>query len=163
MRKNFKIEDRYVQVDVIENDPVRVRITESDHVRDLALESGLPPGRGRLRLGDRYVPYFVTENASGIWVTLAGRTFSFEKTKRGAVDHEEQHMGFAAPMPGKVTTVSVQEGDSVKKGQVLVIMEAMKMEHRIEAPADGMITAVHCREDTVVDVGFNLLEFDAVE
>jgi 3-methylcrotonyl-CoA carboxylase alpha subunit len=44
-----------------------------------------------------------------------------------------------APMPGKVLSFAVQPGDAVKKGQVLAVLEAMKMEHTIAAPADGVV------------------------
>ena len=44
-----------------------------------------------------------------------------------------------APMPGKVVSFSVKAGDAVKKGQALAVMEAMKMEHTIAAPADGVV------------------------
>jgi 3-methylcrotonyl-CoA carboxylase alpha subunit len=45
-------------------------------------------------------------------------------------------------MPGRVLSVFVAEGEAVKKGQALLVLEAMKMEHRITAPADGTVRAV---------------------
>jgi 3-methylcrotonyl-CoA carboxylase alpha subunit len=50
--------------------------------------------------------------------------------------------GLAAPMPGKVVAVLVAAGDRVSRGQPLVVMEAMKMEHTITAPADGEVAEV---------------------
>ncbi len=47
-----------------------------------------------------------------------------------------------APMPGKVIRVEVREGDEVSEGQVLVVLEAMKMEHSLKAPHAGVVTAV---------------------
>jgi 3-methylcrotonyl-CoA carboxylase alpha subunit len=44
-----------------------------------------------------------------------------------------------APMPGKVVSFTVKAGDTVTKGQALAVMEAMKMEHTIAAPADGVV------------------------
>jgi propionyl-CoA carboxylase alpha chain len=55
--------------------------------------------------------------------------------------------GLTAPMPGAVLTTEVAAGDTVAKGDLLVILEAMKMEHRIVAPRDGTVAQVH------VDVG----------
>lgn len=46
------------------------------------------------------------------------------------------------PMPGTILDVKVSEGESVKKGQVLMILEAMKMENEIMAPCDGQVTSV---------------------
>lgn len=56
-----------------------------------------------------------------------------------------------APMPGKVVAVRVQLGDAVTKGQPLVIVEAMKMEHTIVAPADGKISAINANVGEQVD------------
>ena len=61
--------------------------------------------------------------------------------------------GLTAPMPGKVLNVGVQPGDRVRKGELLVILEAMKMEHRINAPVDGTVVAVHAAEGDQVANG----------
>ncbi|MCY1555429.1 pyruvate carboxylase [compost metagenome] len=50
--------------------------------------------------------------------------------------------GLTAPMPGKIISISVKAGDTVEKGQPLLVMEAMKMEHTISAPADGKVEEV---------------------
>ncbi|MBO9330842.1 ATP-grasp domain-containing protein [Achromobacter xylosoxidans] len=50
--------------------------------------------------------------------------------------------GLTAPMPGKIISISVQAGDTVEKGQPLLVMEAMKMEHTISAPANGKVAEV---------------------
>jgi biotin carboxyl carrier protein len=51
--------------------------------------------------------------------------------------------GLVAPMPGMVVSVEVQVGDAVGKGQLLMVLEAMKMEHRITAPRDGIVSEIH--------------------
>ena len=50
--------------------------------------------------------------------------------------------GLTAPMPGKIISIAVKAGDTVEKGQPLLVMEAMKMEHTISAPADGKVAEV---------------------
>ena len=57
------------------------------------------------------------------------------------------------PMPGNVLSVRVQKGSAVKKGQVLMILEAMKMENEIIAPRDGMIASVNVQAGMSVDTG----------
>jgi biotin carboxyl carrier protein len=52
----------------------------------------------------------------------------------------------------------VKAGDAVKRGDTLVVLEAMKMEMRLTAPHDGVVKAVHCREGEVVERGRTLLE-----
>lgn len=58
-----------------------------------------------------------------------------------------------APMPGSILSVSVQQGQSVKKGDVLLILEAMKMENEIVAPRDGSIAQVAVSKGTSVNTG----------
>ncbi len=58
-----------------------------------------------------------------------------------------------APMPGTILSVNVSVGDTVKKGQVLVILEAMKMENEIMSPADGKITFLGVSKGSSVESG----------
>jgi len=58
-----------------------------------------------------------------------------------------------APMPGAILAVNVSAGDQVKKGQVLVVFEAMKMENEIVASADGVVAAVHVSKGDSVASG----------
>ncbi len=62
-----------------------------------------------------------------------------------------------APMPGTILKVNVAQGDSVKAGQVLVVLEAMKMENEIMAPRDGVITQVVTSKGSSVDTGAALV------
>jgi 3-methylcrotonyl-CoA carboxylase alpha subunit len=66
----------------------------------------------------------------------------------------------AAPMPGKVIQVLVAEGDKIAKGQALVVLEAMKMEHTIAAPVAGTIAALHYSPGDQVADGAELLVLD---
>ena len=67
--------------------------------------------------------------------------------------------GFTAPMNGTVVSVAVKPGAQVEAGAVLVVMEAMKMEHSIKAPHDGNIAEVFFSEGDLVDEGSELLSF----
>jgi len=66
-----------------------------------------------------------------------------------------------APMPGKVISIAVKAGDVVKKGQALAVMEAMKMEHTIAAPADGTVTEILYAPGEQVAEGAELLKLGA--
>ena len=58
-----------------------------------------------------------------------------------------------SPMPGTIIVIEVKEGDSVKQGQVLMILEAMKMENEIPAPADGKVVSINVAEGAAVGSG----------
>jgi glutaconyl-CoA/methylmalonyl-CoA decarboxylase subunit gamma len=65
-----------------------------------------------------------------------------------------------APMPGSILKVNVKAGDPVKKGQVLLVLEAMKMENEITAPADGKVSAVKVSTGQVISAGDTLVVFE---
>ncbi len=58
-----------------------------------------------------------------------------------------------APMPGKILSVKAAKGDSVKKGDVIMILEAMKMENEIVASQDGTIASINVNEGATVEAG----------
>jgi biotin carboxyl carrier protein len=73
---------------------------------------------------------------------------------------EAQTMGtieIKAPMPGLVVRLPVKKDDSVKKGQSVAVIEAMKMENDIKSPADGVVTTIHVAERNAVEKNAKLL------
>ena len=68
--------------------------------------------------------------------------------------------GLNAPMPGKVVEIKIKKGSSVKKGDTLVILEAMKMEHKVSAPANGKISKVLISQGDQVENGQTLIVLD---
>lgn len=62
-----------------------------------------------------------------------------------------------APMPGNIIRVDVKQGDTVKAGQILIILEAMKMENEIVSPKDGTVAQVVTSKGSVVDTGAPLV------
>jgi 3-methylcrotonyl-CoA carboxylase alpha subunit len=65
----------------------------------------------------------------------------------------------AAPVHGRVLEVLVAAGSKVKRGQVLMLLECMKLEYRVTAPADGIVEALHFAAGDVVEDGVQLLTF----
>ena len=80
-----------------------------------------------------------------------------------APERAEQHGGLKAPMPGKVMSVMVAEGDLVERGQPLLVLEAMKMEHRIDAPWNGTVKAVNVTAGDQVANGATLVIMEQAE
>ena len=81
-----------------------------------------------------------------VWVTIAGETFAFTVTHgaRRSKSESRDHDAFRAPMSATVVRILVKPGDSVSAGDVLIALEAMKMELPIRAPRDGVVEAIHC-------------------
>jgi len=91
------------------------------------------------------------------WVHLDGHTFCIEKTEAGSADGDSEG-SMTAPMPGKILEVKVADGQTVEAGELLLVMEAMKMEHRIVAPTDGVVTKVNFSMGDQVQQGDVLVE-----
>ncbi|AIS53258.1 biotin/lipoyl attachment domain-containing protein [Thermoanaerobacter kivui] len=66
----------------------------------------------------------------------------------------------SAPMPGTILDVKVKEGDRVKRGDVVLILEAMKMENEIMAPEEGVIVSIHVSKGSSVNTGDVLVTMD---
>ena len=106
----------------------------------------------------------VTPDGDRLYVTGDGETVTLTVLPRfGAPDRGLAAGGFAAPMPGVVTDVRVEPGETVLAGRTLVVMEGMKMEHHVSAPCDGTVTDVLVSPGDQVDNGSPLLVFEPVE
>lgn len=105
-------------------------------------------------------------HATSIWYHLEGRTYKYEmpsKNRGGAGASAEDSGVFTAPMPGKIMKVMVSKGQEVKTGEVLLVMEAMKMEYSIEAPFDGTIANLECSPDQQVALGDLLVSLEKID
>jgi 3-methylcrotonyl-CoA carboxylase alpha subunit len=90
-----------------------------------------------------------------------GQTYEFELTSRGIVHGHGVHDGeIEAPMPGKVTAVEVSSGEKVAKGQRLLTLEAMKMEHALTAPFDGTVAELSAATGQQVSEGQLLVKIE---
>nr|WP_294851685.1 acetyl/propionyl/methylcrotonyl-CoA carboxylase subunit alpha [uncultured Sphingomonas sp.] len=90
-----------------------------------------------------------------------GQAYEFARHARGSVGAGAHDGDIIAPMPGKVTSVDVSLGEKVIKGQKLLTLEAMKMEHGLRAPFDGVVTELNASEGTQVAVDSLLVRIDA--
>ena len=93
------------------------------------------------------------------WVFFDGQVYVFETAGTGRGRRSGSHQAaLSAPMPATVIRLQAAPGDHVTRGQVLIVLEAMKMELPIKAPHDGIVTAVHCQPGELVQPGVGLIE-----
>jgi len=134
-------------------------------------------GKFRFRTGDSPDELIVTPYTCGnglVDIDIDGRRVRYEVDRQGMQWYvhgrsgdlqitelprypvsgiDELAGGLTAPMPGAVLTTAVNSGDKVSKGDLLLILEAMKMEHRITAPMDGIISELHVATGDQVENG----------
>jgi len=115
------------------------------------------PVKGQLKIiiGDRVIKSVITEGDKEKYIFVDGEVFkvkpvdltSKKKTKK------KEDGDLSSPISGKVVSVKVKKGDSVKKGDVLMVIEAMKMEYLIRAPFKGKINKVNFKEKDQIEIG----------
>ena len=110
-------------------------------------------------LGRKYVDAAVLWQGEDVMVALAEGVWRFTLADpRVKPAGERAAPGrLTAPMPGKIAAVLVERGDRVKRGQILLVLEAMKMEHAVAGPADGVVAELHCAAGDPVSEGAALL------
>jgi len=137
---------------------LRVTVNGADHA--LSGER-LPDGRLLVRLDDRAFKARAVREGDGWHVFCGGDDRRLSLMPELAGTGEDAHAGsLAAPMPGKIIQVMTEAGAKVAKGQALLILEAMKMEHTITAPADGVVKEIHYGAGEQVPEGAELITLE---
>lgn len=119
-------------------------------------------GNGRFRVGDAPARIaWAVANGAERWVFLDGNLYVIESARGGARARRRGHGdSLAAPMPATVRKIHVKPGDAVAAGDVLVVLDAMKMELPIRAPRAGRVGALLCTEGELVQPGIPLVALE---
>ena len=107
-----------------------------------SLQADLTDDRLTVTLDGLRSEYIVATAHSKIWLAGSGTVAVLEEVREAPVRPEDEHTGDAdltSPMPGAVVAVSVDDGSQVEAGAVVVTVEAMKMEHALTSPVDGVV------------------------
>ena len=118
----------------------------------------------RVEIDGRAETMYVAGTPRDRWVFWDGRVFHGDfqlPVAEGRFDRPlRQRRSLTAPMPATVIKVQVKPGDTVKKGTIVVVLEAMKMELPMRASGDGVVAAVRCREGELVPADAALVDFE---
>jgi 3-methylcrotonyl-CoA carboxylase alpha subunit len=130
-----------------------------------AIAERLPDGSLRIALDGLQRRVVVLDDGAELAVFADGESWSLvEIDLFAARPGEEAAAGrLTSPMPGRVVRLCVAAGDRVRRGDPLFVVEAMKMEHTVAAPADGVVQAVHFAEGDLVDEGAELIALAAAK
>ena len=121
---------------------------------------GMPSPQGRIPLP----PFSVTSEGPNHWVQSSSGEVALVEIPRFPRPRQGQETGgYAAPMPGKVVAVNVEAGQAVNAGQLLIVLEAMKMEHRITCSEAGIVKELRVQVGQQVDAGQVMLVIEAGE
>ena len=113
--------------------------------------------------GDRVTRVYAVTAGTTTWVFHDGVTYEIVEDAPARPRGAAAHGSLTAPMPATVVDVKVSAGDLVKRGDILIVLEAMKMELPVRAPGDGRITAVHCEPGQLVQPDTSLIEIGPSE
>ncbi|MGQ0722703.1 MAG: biotin/lipoyl-containing protein [Candidatus Eiseniibacteriota bacterium] len=144
--------------------PLEARITAGALSGEFRV-TPLGPGRFRMSSGARTWLACVDREGALRHVTVEGEGEArFERETKGRRAARDAHPGdLSSPMPGTVVKVLAKVGDIVARGQNLLVVEAMKMEIQVSAPAAGWVRAIHAAEGDPCDAGQILAEVEPAE
>ncbi|HET8647351.1 MAG TPA: biotin/lipoyl-containing protein [Vicinamibacteria bacterium] len=121
----------------------------------------LGPGTFLWSEGTRQEPFHCAREGGRIHLFWRGAVYVLEEVAEGA-RRVQRHaaQGLEAPMPGKVIAVKVEPGQTVSRGDEILVVEAMKMENAIRAPRDGVVKSVRASVGDMVSPGVVLVELE---
>ena len=155
----LQYQDQRVEVERVGSGRLRITVEDEESIVEL-LHYG--DGRVRALVDGEPVEAGIVANANEILVSLRGETHTLRKSAPPAVDEAgmgaEAAASLTAPMPGTVVKVLVEEGQEVVEGQLLLVLEAMKMEQPVSAPHAGVVQSLPFEEGSLVSGGAVLVE-----
>ncbi len=121
----------------------------------------IAPGTFVARQGAAAFTFHCVRDGDAVLLAWRGHAYCFEVLREGRrAVHRHPSGALEAPMPGKVTAVKAGEGQAVRKGEEILVVEAMKMENAIRAPRDGRIRRIAARVGDMVAPGTVLVELE---
>lgn len=160
MDKNFIINGQEVKVQdyVQNNESVSFKLNGKAYSYSLVSKDG---PELVLDNGTRFKGVIGAPNRDGESVVMANGREAIGSTASGSVKKAKAQAGsLVSPMPGKIFKIVKEVGSEVKKGEAILILEAMKMEHSIRSDKDGVVKKISFKVGELVQGGVTLAEVD---
>ncbi len=113
-----------------------------------------------IEIAGEVFPVRAAREGDSVFVWCRGRVARIERGLRRAGRAAETGGDLLSPMPGRVRRILVAPGQKAVRGEVILVLEAMKMEHAIRAPRAGVVTRIAFREGDLVEAGVRLAEIE---
>ena len=168
-RHRFVVEGRERTVVLDQRDGRTVASIDGGEAVEIDVATPGAPGLFSLVIGGKPARAHVSRRGQLYDVTVEGRRFALTPSTgggraRGVVGGLDDAPGkVTAPLAGVVVALHVSVGDTIERGQLLVVVEAMKMQNEVSAQRDGTITAIHCEVGGRAERGDILIEYDSAE
>ncbi len=123
---------------------------------------GVNDNRINFRVGGAAATAFVSRDGPKRWITINGHTYPLTKTVPARLNTSDAPLKelIRSQLPGLIRMVAVKKGESVKAGQTLAVIEAMKMENKVTAPFDGKVKKISIEVGQAVERGKELMEIE---
>jgi acetyl/propionyl-CoA carboxylase alpha subunit len=142
MQHRFLFGDEPLTFEVVDlMNGLELRLGDQRHVLS---DLQMAPGRVEFMLDDERHQLDLVRQHDDLWIAYRGRTYHLTTVARSRSqgDSAADEGILRAPMPGQVRALEASPGEHVVKGQTVILLEAMKLEIKIQAPADGVIAAL---------------------
>jgi len=137
-----------------------LKVTVDGQAYELILEE-VAPGTFLWRRGSVQELFHCVRDGEEVHLAWRGAVYRLEREREGArASARHAAGGLEAPMPGKVPSVRVVPGQAVRKGDEVLVVEAMKMENALRAPRDGTVKSVAVKVGDMVNPGVVLVELE---
>jgi glutaconyl-CoA/methylmalonyl-CoA decarboxylase subunit gamma len=160
----LRLGEREVEAE-LEDTPEGARVNIDGTWHNVSLQRLGDSPRVLLVIEDRLLEVLVTEEAQAFNLQIGGQVYEVETTRRrtpGRGDQGDQFIDgrwlLRAPLTGVVAEIRVSQGDQVERGDVLFIVEAMKMLNELRARVSGIVETVRVEERQRVEIGQPLIE-----
>ncbi len=145
----FELSDE-TRLDVVQEAPGQYHVLDKGTAYRMEVQSFQPEKR----------QFQISVNSATFSIHIADEHEQLIKAMGLNSSQQQKQNSLKAPMPGLVLEIQVQAGQTVSKGDTLLILEAMKMENVLKAAADGVIKNIHVQKGTAVEKGALLLELE---